>query len=472
VGSIQRTVLATVLLAMTGCNSIWNGWLDPSQVGRFRGKPLTREIRRSVSVADEPAMELQATEPTPEDLEVKARDYVLRPSDVVDISINEFFGAGWWTQRRQISREGYISLPQVSRRILAAGKTGYELQKHIEKVLQEEQIVTEPMVIVVVSQARYTTYNIVGAIGGPGSRIIPRPDFRLVDALAASGWIRPTGGPKQPLVRTIYVFRAPSDQTVGPKELPTTKPVEPMTFGTVQQGTGDDPGGHWIYVDDEWKFVKEPKAGPGPTTTAGTQPVVTTQPTRPVEVKEEEKWEALAAELPTRRVLAIPIEKLEQGDPRYNVVIRDGDTIWVPPPVQGEFYMMGNVPRPGVYSLTGREITLRQAISAAGGLGALADPSRCELVRRIGPDQEQILQINIDRIFAGKEDDIILKPNDIINVGTNPLMRFLAVVRNAFRATYGFGFVYDRNFADIDSFNSRTNPETRRRSERQQRFGF
>jgi hypothetical protein len=23
-------------------------------------------------------------------------------------------------------------------------------------------------------------------------------------------------------------------------------------------------------------------------------------------------------------------------------------------------------------------------------------------------------------------------------------------LRNAFRATYGFGFVYDRNFADID----------------------
>jgi len=171
-------------------------------------------------------------------------------------------------------------------------------------------------------------------------------------------------------------------------------------------------------------------------------------------------------------VIANPLDKLEPGAPRYNIVIRDGDTIWVPPPLQGEFYVMGNINRPGTFSLTGREITIRQAIASASGLGPLADPTRCELIRRIGGNQEQVLAINLDRIFAGKEPDIILKPDDILNVGTNPLMPFLAVLRNAFRATYGFGFVYDRNFADIDSYGSKVNPEDRRRQELQQRFGF
>jgi len=102
----------------------------------------------------------------------------------------------------------------------------------------------------------------------------------------------------------------------------------------------------------------------------------------------------------------------------------------------------------------------------------LADPTRLELIRRIGPDQEQIVQVNLDRIFAGMEQDVFLKPDDIINVGTNPVMPFLAVLRNAFRATYGFGFIYDRNFADIDSFEGQTNPTDRRRSEQRTRFGF
>ena len=174
----------------------------------------------------------------------------------------------------------------------------------------------------------------------------------------------------------------------------------------------------------------------------------------------------MAARAGTQRIIAIPLDKLEIGDPRYNVVIRDGDTIWVPPPVQGEFYVMGNVLRPGVLSLTGREVTIRQAVTAAGGLAPLADPSRAELVRRIGGNQEQVLAVNIDRIFAGQEPDIILKPDDILNVGSNPLMPFLAVLRNAFRAMYGFGFVYDRNFADIDSFNAQASPADIRRAQR------
>jgi len=187
---------------------------------------------------------------------------------------------------------------------------------------------------------------------------------------------------------------------------------------------------------------------------------------------EEEIWERLVAQMPSQRVLAIPLERLQEGDPRYNVVIRDKDTIWVPAPLVGEYYVMGNIYRPGVYGLNGRDVSLRQAIAAAGGLSPLADPTRLELIRRIGPDQEQIVQVNLDRIFAGMEQDVFLKPDDIINVGTNPVMPFLAVLRNAFRATYGFGFIYDRNFADIDSFEGQTNPTDRRRSEQRTRFGF
>ena len=180
-------------------------------------------------------------------------------------------------------------------------------------------------------------------------------------------------------------------------------------------------------------------------------------------------WESLLEEEElTQRIIRIPLAKLWGGDHRYNIVIRDGDTIRVPAPIQGEYYIMGNIVRPGPYSLTGREVTVRQAVASAGGLSPLADPSRCELVRRIERDKEQSITLDVDRIFAGKDPDIMLKPDDVINIGTNPILPFLAVVRNAFRATYGFGFVYDRNFADIDSYGGQPNPTQRRRSQQQQ----
>jgi len=39
-----------------------------------------------------------------------------------------------------------------------------------------------------------------------------------------------------------------------------------------------------------------------------------------------------------------------------------------------------------------------------------------------------------------------LKPNDIVNIGSSGISTPLAVIRNGFRASYGFGFVLDRNF--------------------------
>jgi polysaccharide biosynthesis/export protein len=36
-------------------------------------------------------------------------------------------------------------------------------------------------------------------------------------------------------------------------------------------------------------------------------------------------------------------------------------------------------------------------------------------------------------------------------VGTNALAPFLAAIRGSFRFTYGFGFLYDRNFAAAEN---------------------
>jgi protein involved in polysaccharide export with SLBB domain len=163
--------------------------------------------------------------------------------------------------------------------------------------------------------------------------------------------------------------------------------------------------------------------------------------------------QAAASGMTMPRVIRIPINKVKEGVPGYNIVIQSGDTIVVPNIEPGEFYLAGHVNRPGVYSLTGRKVTLKQAVAAAGGLDALAIPRRCDLIRRVG-NVEVTVQVDLQRIFDGEQPDIYLKSNDLVNVGTDMVAPFLAVTRNAYRASYGWGFTYDRNFWNQPVINS------------------
>lgn len=177
--------------------------------------------------------------------------------------------------------------------------------------------------------------------------------------------------------------------------------------------------------------------------------------------------ESMADSESSVRIIEVPTKELLAGDPRYNIVIRPFDLINIPPGTIGEYYMMGNVTRPGAYDITGRRLTVKEAIAAAGGFGPLAWPSRADLIRRVSQDEEQVIQLDLDAIFAGNAPDFYLRPNDIVNVGTSPAALFLAVLRNAFRFSYGFGFVYDRNFADSDTFQAREQVRQRRIQEAQ-----
>jgi protein involved in polysaccharide export with SLBB domain len=175
-------------------------------------------------------------------------------------------------------------------------------------------------------------------------------------------------------------------------------------------------------------------------------------------------WEQIGTAGVQTRVIRIPVDKLLAGIPQYNIIIKPGDSIHVPIDIVGDFYIDGNVNFRGAISLSGRPMTLKMAIAAAGGLGPLAWPKRCEVVRRIGKDEsgrwrEEIVMVDLDKIARGEQPDFFIKPNDLIRVGTHSTARWRAVLRNAFRATYGFGFIYDRNFADRDFGTRRPIPD-------------
>ncbi len=85
---------------------------------------------------------------------------------------------------------------------------------------------------------------------------------------------------------------------------------------------------------------------------------------------------------------------------------------------------------------------------AAGGLSPTGIPERVDLTRMVGEAQQATIRLNLRAIAEGTQPDIFLKPDDVVNVGTTFWAKNLAVVRNGFRATYGFGFLLDRNFGN------------------------
>jgi polysaccharide export outer membrane protein len=250
---------------------------------------------------------------------------------------------------------------------------------------------------------------------------------------------------------------APEGVTVEQKDA-----TEPVTELLAEQPTKPQSEQiQWVFEDGKWKPVRaggQVQFQPEPTLPVSQQQArpLPEQITQEPDIARGFGLEALGTRGKATRVIQIPRDKLLAGDPRYNIIILPGDRITVPVDIVGEFWMMGNINAQGAIPITGRPITLKMAIASAGGLGPLAVPQKVEVIRRIGKNkaglmQEETVLVDLKKIAQGLQPDFFIKPYDLINVGTNGTSRWLAVLRNAFRATYGFGFIYDRNFADLDT---------------------
>lgn len=102
-------------------------------------------------------------------------------------------------------------------------------------------------------------------------------------------------------------------------------------------------------------------------------------------------------------ILRISQEDLREGRLAANIILQDGDTIFVP--MAEKFYVMGFVKTPGQFVLE-PGMTVRQAISMAGGLSERGSNRRIKIIRKVdGKDVE---------IDAEMSD--LVKPNDTIRV--------------------------------------------------------
>jgi len=82
----------------------------------------------------------------------------------------------------------------------------------------------------------------------------------------------------------------------------------------------------------------------------------------------------------------------------------------------GEYYIGGDVARIGVYSLTARQITLKQALVSAGANLNSLRGYQIDLIRRLPDNHERRITVDVDSLFAGSQPDRFLQPNDVIQV--------------------------------------------------------
>ena len=113
-------------------------------------------------------------------------------------------------------------------------------------------------------------------------------------------------------------------------------------------------------------------------------------------------------------VINLDLEGLLKGrDQISNIFLIDKDVLFIP--TAEHFYIIGQVIRPGSYSITDNEITLVEAISMAGGFTRIAARNRTRIIRVEG-GIEKIIEVKVDAITkAGKKiQDVPIKPGDVI----------------------------------------------------------
>lgn len=117
---------------------------------------------------------------------------------------------------------------------------------------------------------------------------------------------------------------------------------------------------------------------------------------------------------------------LKKGDMALNVPIRNGDIINIP--FAGNAFVLGAVRRPGTVPVKGK-LTVSQAIASSGGLDTILSTNKVTIVR-YGPDgQPETFQVNMKRVIAQQEPDILLKDQDVVFAGEGQIRKALLIFR-------------------------------------------
>jgi polysaccharide export outer membrane protein len=106
---------------------------------------------------------------------------------------------------------------------------------------------------------------------------------------------------------------------------------------------------------------------------------------------------------------------MKARSPQANIAVRPNDVITVP---KAELvYVLGAVRRPGGFELTEKQsMSVMQALSLAQGAERTAKTSRAKILRGNATGTRTEIPLDLNKLLAGKQPDVMLQPNDILVV--------------------------------------------------------
>jgi polysaccharide export outer membrane protein len=125
----------------------------------------------------------------------------------------------------------------------------------------------------------------------------------------------------------------------------------------------------------------------------------------------------------TTLVQRIPVKALiNAADPEVNVKLAGGEEIRVPE--AGKIYIVGNVHKPGAFTLeSGSETTILKAVALSEGLLPFAGKQAFIYRREGGADSKNEIPIELTKIMERKSPDFPLMANDILYIPDNKRQR-------------------------------------------------
>jgi polysaccharide export outer membrane protein len=277
-----------------------------------------------------------------------AAEYLLGPGDVIDVAV---WGHADLAREVTVSAEGNVVLPLVGV-ISASGQSVEHLASTISRAYAE--YVLNPQVSITIKQFRTVRASVLGEVAHPGLYEL-RAGARLLDFVAAAG------GPNEAAALKEVKLLVPGQ---APRKLDLT------------QALAGDAGSNTVMRGGETLFIPEDLVN---------LINVEGQVTKPGRYRLKGEMRVLDALLAaggltdhasvTQAQLVRASNKSEplsldtlllSQDMSHNVVLQPGDTLMIPEETANKFYVIGDVPNPGAFTLKG-DVTTLQAVSMAGG---------------------------------------------------------------------------------------------------------
>ena len=127
--------------------------------------------------------------------------------------------------------------------------------------------------------------------------------------------------------------------------------------------------------------------------------------------------------LPGTKIIKIDLQPMKNGHiPEPNLLMEAGDVLFIPRRAIQNFYVIGDVIKPGAYEIpSGQTVLASHAISCAGGPTKTARMSKGILIRRDQKGELTEKKVDYGAILKGEQEDFEVFPDDIIFIpGAQP----------------------------------------------------